>query len=168
MRAVPIKLRRLYTQAYQSFIFNRSLSLAMAKGLQLARLEPGDNWSEGLEGGLIVSAVHGVGEPSPAGAIPMVQLAGYSYRSYGSRFDASVEEVMEQEEVDAGDFYIKEMQEVSVEGGFRRPHLAVRDTSFGVSGTKAALKFTLGRGQYATVLLREVIKPTSPFESGLA
>ena len=60
------------------------------------------------------------------------------------------------------------MQELSAEGGFRRPHLAVADPTWTVEGSTATLAFTLGRGQYATVLLREVLKPEDPVSAGLA
>ncbi len=168
LRAVPVKLRRLYVQAYQSFIFNRTLSLALAKGLDISRYEPGDNWSEASEDGLATSRVHGVREQASPSAIPMVQLAGFAYRNYGSRFDSCLEEVMVQERVLAKEFYVKQMQEVSTEGGFRRPHLVVWDASYACEGDRADLSFSLARGQYATVLLREVMKPVDPVVSGLA
>ena len=168
LRAVPVKLRRLYVQAYQSFLFNRTLSLALAKGLDISRCESGDNWSEVSEDGLATSRVHGVREHVSPLAVPMVQLAGFAYRNYGSRFDLCLEEVMAQERVSAKEFYVKQMQEVSAEGGFRRPHLAVGDASYACAGDKADLSFTLARGQYATVLLREVMKPADSVAAGLA
>ena len=168
LRAVPMKLRRLYVQAYQSFIFNRTLSLALVKGLDISTYESGDNWSEASEDGLATSLVHGVREHAPPSAVPMVQLAGFAYRNYGSRFDSCLEEVMTQEQVTAREFYVKQMQEVSAEGGFRRPHLAVGDASYVCAGDRADLSFTLAKGQYATVLLREVMKPPDPVVGGLA
>jgi tRNA pseudouridine13 synthase len=168
LRAVPMKLRRLYVQAYQSFLFNRTLSLALAKGFDISGYESGDNWSEVSEDGLATSRVHGVMERAPTSAVPMVQLAGFAYRSYGSRFDSCLEEVMAQERVSAKEFYVKQMQEVSAEGGFRRPHLAVRDATYACAGDRTDLSFTLAKGQYATVLLREVMKPADPVVGGLA
>jgi len=167
MRAVPMKLRRLFVQAYQSFIFNRTLSLALAKGLDISKYESGDNWSEASEDGMTTSQVHGVREQAPPSAVPMVQLAGFAYRNYRSRFDSCLEEVMTQELVSAKDFYVEQMQEVSAEGGFRRPHLAVGDATYSCAGDRADLSFTLARGQYATVLLREVIKPADSVVAGL-
>lgn len=167
LRAVPVKLRRLYVQAYQSFIFNRTLSLALARGLDISRYEPGDNWSEASEDGLVAGRVHGVKEQVTSSPVPMVQLVGFAYRNYGSRFDSCLEDVMAQENVTPREFYVKEMQEVSAEGGFRRPHLAVAETSYECRADRADLSFTLARGQYATVLLREIIKPTGPDMGGL-
>jgi tRNA pseudouridine13 synthase len=116
LRVVPMKLRRLYAEAYQSFLFNRTLSLALAKGFDISEYESGDNWSEVSEDGLATSRVHGVSERAPPSAVPMVQLAGFAYRNYGSRFDSCLEEVMAHERVSAKEFYVKQMQEVSAEG----------------------------------------------------
>jgi tRNA pseudouridine13 synthase len=75
---------------------------------------------------------------------------------------------MDDEGVSAKEFYIKEMQEGSAEGGFRPAHLLVSEPGFEVTGTDASLSFMLAKGQYATVLLREIIKPSDPRKSGLA
>jgi tRNA pseudouridine13 synthase len=168
VRAVPLRLRRLYVQAYQSWIFNKTLSGALRKGEDISKVRRGDNWATVSEGGLMASSVHGAKETPAGGSVPMVQLVGYAYRDYGSRFDPLINEILRGEGVSPGQFYVKEMQEVSSEGGFRRPHLAIRDASWAVSGRTATLRFTLAKGQYATVLLREVIKPRDPGASGLA
>lgn len=168
LRAVPLKLRRLYVQAYQSAIFNKTLSVAIARGEDISVLGRGDNWAEVSADGLVTSRVMGVNDPPAERAVPMVQVVGYAFRDYGSRFDACVKEAMKDERVTPSQFYVREVQEVSSEGGFRRPHLAVRDASWRVEGDTAHLGFTLGRGQYATVLLREIIKPSDPAAAGLA
>jgi tRNA pseudouridine13 synthase len=169
IRAVPLRLRRFYVQAYQSFLFNWALSMAVNSGEDISRAAPGDNWSDPKEsGGLVTTQVHGVKEPASSRGIPMIQIVGYAFRDYGSRFDRLTREVMTQEGVSAKDFYISELQEVSAEGGFRRPHLALADPSCQEVGDSFRLGFTLGRGQYATVLLREVVKPRDPLTSGFA
>jgi len=168
LRRVPIKLRRLYVQAYQSYIFNKSLSRAVADGEDISKLEPGDNWAETSGDGLLTSAPRGVRDRPTGRAVPMVQVVGYAFRDYGSRFDRCIKAVLETEGVNPGSFYVKRMQEVSAEGGFRRPHLAMMNPSWSLDGSTATLEFTLGKGQYATVLVREVLKPRDPTASGLA
>ncbi len=168
LRAVPVRLRRLYVQAYQSWIFNRTISGALLAGLDISKLERGDNWAVVSGDGLVTGAVGGVKDPPREGAVPMVQLVGFAYRDYGSRFDALINEVLKADGVDPGMFYVKELQEVSAEGGFRRPHMAVGAPSWSVADGTAKLKFTLAKGQYATVLLREMIKPRDPMAAGLA
>jgi tRNA pseudouridine13 synthase len=166
MRGISISLRRLYTQAYQSYIFNRTLSLALQRELDISRVEKGDNWGEVSDDRLRLKKAHGVREAMLDGAVPLVQLVGYAYRNYGSRFDRCVEDVLQSEGVSARDFYVKEMQEVSVEGGFRRPHMTVMDSSYSVNSESAIMEFTLARGEYATVLIREALKPADPALAG--
>lgn len=168
LRAVPLTLRRLYVHAYQSMIFNKTLSKALLKGDDFSKLQEGDNWAEVSEGGLVTGPVRGLKDPPAAAAIPMVQVVGYAFRNYGSRFDDLIMEALEVEGVAPRQFYVEEMQEVSAEGGFRRPHLAIGDASWKVEGDAAYLKFTLAKGQYATVLLREIIKSEDPEMAGLA
>jgi len=168
LRAVPVRLRRLYVQAYQSMLFNRTLSRALARGEDIALAAPGDNWAEVSADGLVASRVMGVRDPQAPGAIPMVQMVGYAFRDYGSRFDACVAEALEGEGVAPRDFYVEEMQEVSGEGGFRRAHLAIREASWKVDDRAVRLSFTLARGQYATVLLREITKPGDPEAAGIS
>jgi len=167
LRRVPIKLRRLYVQAYQSYLFNRTLSRALAGEEDISRMKPGDNWAGTSPDGLVTSAPRGVRDTPTARAVPMVQTVGYAFRDYGSRFDRCVAEVLKSEGTNPRSFYVKEMQEISAEGGFRRPHVALLDPSWSVEGSRASMKFTLGKGQYATILIREVVKPTDPAASGL-
>lgn len=168
LRAIPVNLRRLYVEAYQSSIFNGTMSEAIARGEDISKPQPRDNWAEVSEEGIVTSEVHGVREEPAIKGVPMVQLVGYATRDYGSRFDACVNFMLDREDIRAKDFYVKEMQEVSAEGGFRRPHMAIKDSQWTVKDNTAFLKFTLARGQYATVLLREIIKPGDPASAGLA
>ncbi len=167
LRAVPIRLRRLYVQAYQSFLFNRTLSRFLGEGGDISAAVPGDNWCE-LQDGIVPGRVAGVKEGPKPGSAPMVQMAGYAFRNYGSRLDACAVRVMEEEGVGPRDFYVNEMQEVSAEGGFRLARMTVKNAECEASGGTARLRFALGKGQFATVLLREVLKPDDPESSGLA
>ena len=58
-------------------------------------------------------------------ALPFV---GYSYYKK-TRFDYQISKILEQEEVSPKDFFIKEMQEVSNEGGFRQAAIHCFDYS---------------------------------------
>jgi tRNA pseudouridine13 synthase len=166
IRRISITLRRLYVQAFQSYLFNRTVSIAMKGGVDIWRLAAGDNWGTLAGDGLNVAKVHGVKDPAAEGGVPLVQVAGYAYRNYGSRFDACLEEAMRDQEVQPREFFVREMQEVSSEGGFRRPHLAVIGARSARHEDDVELDFTLPRGGYATVLLREIIKPADPFLCG--
>ena len=166
LRSVHVRLRRFYVHAYQSFIFNRTLSLAVEEGEDISSFKEGDNWCETTPDGLGTKRVRGVRDEAPAGAIPLVQIPGFAWRDYGSRFDSYASRVMRDDGLEGRQFYVEEVQEVSAEGGFRRPHLPVSEAKVSVDGDSATLGFTLGRGSYATVLLREIVKPEDPDEAG--
>jgi tRNA pseudouridine13 synthase len=70
---------------------------------------------------------------------------------------------MNTEGITPKEFYIKEMQELSAQGGFRQAPLWCKDFSFKGSLT---VSFNLPKGSYATTLLRELMKPEDPVRAG--
>jgi tRNA pseudouridine13 synthase len=165
-RALPLAIRRFFVHAYQSYLFNRSLTKALLASLDISSAVSGDNWSQLAPDGLTVGEVRGAKEEPIEGALPLIQLVGYAYRDYGSRFDRAVMEVLEEEGVTPREFYVKDAQEVSAEGGFRRAPLTATGLGYQISGMNATLSFTLARGEYATTLLREILKPSDPSSTG--
>ena len=71
IRAIPVSLRRFYIQAYQSFIFNQSLSAAFMDGENLFEAQTGDVCFD--HNGIIGKYVKGMDQYL---ALPFV---GYSY-----------------------------------------------------------------------------------------
>ncbi len=168
LRKISIPIRRLLVNSYQAYLFNLALSRAVAEGVDIANARSGDNWAQLKEGGLTVGRVHGVKEevPGQGTAIPLIQIVGYAYRNYGSRFDGVLARVIQEEGVSPGSFYIKEAEEMSSEGGFRPAPLLSGDLSCVREERGFVLEFSLGKGEYATVLLREVLKPEEPKFAG--
>lgn len=153
IRAIPISLRRFYIQAYQSFLFNQSLSSAFSDGENLFESQQSDICFD-LHG-IIGKYVKGLDQRL---ALPFV---GYSYYKK-TRFDYQISKILEQEEITPKDFFIKEMQEVSNEGGFRQTVMHCSDYSL----HNTTIEFSLSRGSFATILLREVMKPKDPMIAG--
>jgi tRNA pseudouridine13 synthase len=153
LRAVPVSLRRFYIQAYQSFIFNQSLSSAFLDGENLFEAQSGDVCFD--HHGIIGKFVKGMNQHL---ALPFV---GYSYYKK-TRFDFQISKILEQEEISPKDFFIKEMQEASSEGGFRQA--AINCSNYSANGN--VVEFSLSRGSFATILLREIMKPKDPILAG--
>ncbi len=153
IRAIPLQLRRFYIQAYQSFLFNQSLSMAFSDGENMFEAQPSDVCFD-LKG-VIGKYIKGLDQHL---ALPFV---GYSYYKK-TRFDYQISKVLKQEEVSPKDFFIKEMQEVSNEGGFRQATIHCYD----YSSHDNTIEFSLSRGSFATIVLREIMKPTDPIEAG--
>jgi len=153
IRSIPVSLRRFYIQAYQSFIFNQSLSSAFLYGENLFEAESGDVCFD--FNGVIGKYVEGMDQYL---ALPFV---GYSYYKK-TRFDYHISEILDREEISPKDFFIKEMQEVSSEGGFRQAAIHCSD----YSTHENTVEFSLSRGSFATILLREIMKPQDPIVAG--
>jgi len=153
IRQIPLPLRRFYIQAYQSFLFNHTLSSAFLDGENLFEPQEGDVCFDFK--GIIGKYIRGADQRL---AIPFV---GYSYYKK-TRFDYQISKILEFEEISPKDFYIKEMQEVSNEGGFRQA--AISCSNYSSEGND--VEFTLSRGSFATILLREIMKPEDPLNAG--
>ena len=153
IRAIPVSLRRFYIQAYQSFIFNQSLSAAFLDGEDLFEAQTGDVCFD--HNSIIGKYVKGMDQNL---ALPFV---GYSYYKK-TRFDFQISKILQQEEISPKDFFIKEMQEASSEGGFRQAAIHCSD----YSAHDNVVEFSLSRGSFATILLREIMKPQDPMLAG--
>ena len=70
--------------------------------------------------------------------------------------------MLDSEGVEPRDFFIKEMQEVSDQGGFRQAAVQCSDYRADAS----AVEFSLSRGSFATMVLREIMKPEDPIAAG--
>ncbi|MEK6877550.1 MAG: tRNA pseudouridine(13) synthase TruD, partial [Thermoproteota archaeon] len=153
MRGIPLTIRRFFVQAFQSYIFNRTISTAFEYGDELFLPKSGDVCYDKKN---ILGRFEN--DPNQRLAIPLV---GYSY-SKKNRFDYQISKILDDEQIHAKDFFSKTMQEVSNEGGFRQA--TIKCENFSVS--EPTVSFTLSRGSYATILLREIMKPQDPIKAG--
>jgi len=153
IRALPLNIRRFFVQAYQSFLFNKTLSLAFADGEEMFRAIPGDICYDKL--GNVGKFTNDFGQRL---AVPFI---GYSYYKK-TRFHYQISKILDSEEISPKDFFLKEMQEISNEGGFRNSSIVCSDFSI----QQDWISFRLSRGSFATIVLREIIKPDDPILAG--
>ncbi|MEM2760515.1 MAG: tRNA pseudouridine(13) synthase TruD [Nitrososphaerales archaeon] len=162
IRRLPVTIRRLFVQAYQSYLFNRSLSIAIKRGYDTAVPTDGD-----ICFNIANNRVIGIKRFARNDAyvqVPAIPMVGYAFRD-DNKFSSIVKQVMSEENISKDDFYVREMQEVSVEGGLRQASLFCNDFSYTLNES-LKLQFGLCKGCYATVLLRELMKPTDPIAAG--
>jgi tRNA pseudouridine13 synthase len=182
-RELPLKLRKLFVQAYQSFLFNKFLSERIKRGLRLNEAQVGDYVVKLDDQGLPTTEFTQVtneslqliketlNEGSMRVAIPLVGFKQPPSQGVQGEIE---QEILEAENVDPQDFQISFMPEVSAPGMLRS--ILVPATNFSVekasgdsvnpSKRKTRLGFTLHRGSYATVLLREFMKPRDLIKAG--
>ena len=153
IRSIPLSLRRFYIQAYQSFLFNKTLSLAYEFEEELFLPTTDDVCFD--KNSMLGKFEN---DPNQRLAIPLI---GHSYYKK-SRFDYYIKKILDDELLTPKDFFIKDFQEISVDGGFRNASINYLNLNI----NENLIKFQLSRGSYATIILREILKPENPLDSG--
>lgn len=182
-RRLPLRLRVLFVQAYQSFLFNEFLSERIKRGIELSRVSVGDF--------VVLFDEHGLpsvkGELASVGnleelndsvvkgrACVAVPLVGFRQSLSGGVQGEIEQSVLAREDADGVNFESSIMPEVSVPGGLRAVLTPLIDFSLDEpvadsvdsSQSQLRLRFTLRKSSYATVVLREFMKPKNPVEAG--
>ena len=153
IREIPLQMRRFYVQAYQSYIFNKTLSMAFEYEEELFHPKESDVcYDRTSQLGKFQN------EPDQRLTVPLV---GHSYFKK-TRFDYYIQKILEQEEISPSMFLIKDFQEISVEGGFRNASMQCG----GFQASSNMIEFQLSRGSYATIVIREILKPEDPLSCG--
>ena len=182
-RELPRRLRKLFVQAYQSYLFNRFLSERIRRNIPLNEPQVGDyvirldehrlpteepaqvtatnlqRMEEALKEGKICVAAPLVGMKQP----PSEGLQGEIEN-----------EILETENLAPKNFQVSFMPEATALGRVRAILNPVRnivqeeisEDSENPDKQMIKLGFTLNRGSYATVLLREFMKPQDLIEAG--
>ncbi len=183
-RKLPLKLRQLFPQAYQAYLFNKFLSRRIMCGLPLNRTEVGDYVVNVERSRLPMVRMYKIvrsqklGEFNQAVKNGRMQLAlpiiGFK-QSTSQGVQGEIEkEILEEEGITPERFKISLMPETSVKGELRTVLAQLREYCLCKIGRDAAnpskyfvkLCFTLLRGSYATVFLREIMKPRNPIKAG--
>ena len=162
LRALPITLRKLFVNAYQSLLFNKSLSRRILRGNPITRPVTGDLCYDYRRKRITTQKY------DSSFVVPALQVIGFGYKKLDGEQTEVDEEIMKEEEITPKMFYIKEMPEISCKGGIRRACLTFWDLSTEIlrERKEILLSFKLSKGEYATTLLREIIKPRSPIKQG--
>ncbi len=162
LRSVPINIRRLFVHAYQAYMFNQTLSGIIEDGESINNCSKNDFCFK-LENSLTLGKLLKYTGEDSSNLVPAMHLPGYSFKVPEGRFERNLSLIMKEENISPKDFYLKEMQELSVEGGFRQLPLLVNDFSY---SDNLLISFKIPIGSYATILLRELMKPMDPIKSG--
>jgi tRNA pseudouridine13 synthase len=183
-RRLPIKLQALFVQAYQSYLFNRFLSARVKNGFSLNRAEVGDFVVNVERSGLsMVNIVKVANEENLAKINALIKadrmrvalpLIGVKQNISQGIMGQIEKQVLEEESAESENFRVEAVREMRKRGRLRPivtpimnfKLLDVLNSAVNSKEYQADLKFMLLRGSYATVLLREIMKPTDPIQAG--
>ena len=183
-KRLPIRLQELFVQAYQSYLFNRFLSERIRNGFSLNKAEVGDylvNVERSelpmIKTGKIAGAdaLAETNESIKTGRMRIAMpLVGIKQRLSQGTMGQIEKQILEAEGIKTEDFRIDAIPEISRRGELRTVTAPTENFKLrGISTTadnlkehQAELEFMLLRGSYATVLLREIMKPHNPISAG--
>jgi tRNA pseudouridine13 synthase len=183
-RRLPVKLQALFVQAYQSYLFNRFLSERVKNGFSLNKAEIGDYVVNVERSGLPMfhtvkftdsENVSEVNKLVNAGRMQVaLPLIGVKQRLSQGVMEQIERQILEEENVETRNFRVNGVREMNRRGGLRAVATPVRSFKLhGVSASatkkrthRADLSFMLLRGSYATLFLREIMKPSDPMKAG--
>jgi tRNA pseudouridine13 synthase len=182
-RKLPVKLRMLFPQAYQSYFFNKFLSRRIKCGVKLNEAEVGDYVVHVEISGLPTHTMYKIAGRTVAEVNKAIQagrmyvaipLIGFGQRPSQGPQGEIERQILEEEDVSSEDFKIAAMPEISARGRLRTAITPLNDFSLtGISDDsaepprcKAKAGFMLHRGSYATIFLRELMKTPNPIKAG--
>ena len=182
-RKLPLKLCKLFVQAYQSFLYNKFLSQRSGKGVPLNKAQIGDYVIK-LDSHELPTAsftqvtaqsLQSIQKATDENRMRMViPLIGFK-QHLSSGIQGEIEkEILETENLTFEDFKVSSMPQISAPGGLRIILTPIINLSIGELSEDLAnpssqvlkLGFMLHRGSYATVLLREFMKPRDLIKAG--
>ena len=176
-KTLPFKLQELFVQAYESYLFNKALSARMAQTALMNVAQIGDYAvsveRSGLPSKSMFKVVTGENLSEINSSIQLgkmrIALPLIGYKQSPSRgMQGEIEKrVLDEEGVSPKEFYVAKMPEVSSKGGLRVASTPIEsfcvnkvsENSEVLHGNEAKVSFMLHRGSYATMLLREIMKP---------
>ena len=182
-QSLPTKLQELFVQAHQSYLFNRFLSERIKQGYFLNKAEIGD-FVVGVErSGIPVTKmakivtsenIAEINEQIKTGKMRVgLPILGVKQRLSQGVMGQIEKQVLDEEEINLESLQVNELSRGAGRGGLRAAITLMKD--FEVknisdmekkSDCQVELSFMLLRGSYATVLLREIMKPADPIEAG--
>jgi tRNA pseudouridine13 synthase len=183
-KRLPIKLQALFVQAYQSYLFNRFLSERIRNGFALNTAEVGDYMVNVERSGLPMiktgkmadaATLAETNESIKTGKMRIaLPLVGIKQRFSQGVMGQIEKQILEAEGIKTENFKIDAIPMISGRGELRAivspiKNFRVHNISRIADNLKehqAELEFMLLRGSYATVLLREIMKPHNPISAG--
>jgi len=182
-RRLPKHLCNLFLQAYQSYLFNRFLSQRLLRKIAINTPQIGDYVVKTDSNGLPTKSYEkatlkniedlrkAVKQEVMYVAIPLIGFKQSSSEGLQGKIEQSI---LEDEKITQNNFHVSSMPEISAPGKLRAALTPIIDFNsekpikdeFNLRNKKLRISFTLHRGSYATVVLRELMKSYNLIKAG--
>ncbi len=164
---IPPRLLTLHVHSFQSYLFNRTLSKRVKLGMSVSSPEVGDflikldethsgrdTWLYVTESTFtdrqlqVESGEYGLALP----------ILGYSTRLPPTKQTELAKEVLKEEEVQLTDFRNPDIRALDSPGGLHLTSIAIPDLETSCTDDGLLMRFSLRKGSYATIVMREIMK----------
>ncbi|MFW9843196.1 MAG: tRNA pseudouridine(13) synthase TruD [Candidatus Thorarchaeota archaeon] len=161
------RILTLMVHAYQSFLFNQLLSKRVRSNISHVIPEPGDflialdETHSGRDSWLYVTEStleerrQQVSDMEYALALPS---PGYGTRLPPTKQSEMLKEILSSEGIEFKDFRNPHMRSIDAPGGLHRASITLSGWEASIQDEGLLVKFSLRKGSYATVVLRELMK----------
>ncbi len=175
LRRLPQDLLKLYIESYQSYLFNKELSMRIEKGISIVEAVEGDYVAildhRGLPTRHVIyvsskSILEKVNQKIREGKMClMLPVPGYSTRIMPGPQGQILSDIIKREGISLEMFRIREIPEADCPGTFRQASVSPI-VEYYEKNMNLRIVFRLVRGSYATVFIREIVKPSDPRIAG--
>jgi len=154
LKILPLRLLRMYVNAYQSYLWNKTVAMYLEKVGKVLKKVP---YSEGEL--LFVSNPEKFKELK-------IPLVGFGHEDLDdNEVQEIIDGIMEEENISYSDFIIKQIPELTLEGELRNVFVVVKDMKIAKTmkdelndgKKKVKVSFTLPKGSYATLVIKRII-----------
>lgn len=180
---LPFKLQRLFVQAYQSYLYNLFLSERLGQGFSFKKATVGDfvvnierSGLPMLQTGKLVDIenLEKINKLIELGKMQIVlPLVGFKQGFSAGKIGEMQKHIFEREGITPENFRVKQIPRISAKGSLRTIITPLKNFKLNKvlsesnrSEKQMNLSFMLHRGSYATLLLREILKPSNPINAG--
>ncbi|MBU0459933.1 MAG: tRNA pseudouridine(13) synthase TruD [Nanoarchaeota archaeon] len=149
LRILPLRLLRMYVNAYQSYLWNETLAIYLKDKENTTEI----NYSQGL--------FYFTNKKEDL----KIPLIGFIEPETNPKIKAIIIKLIKKENIDYKDFIIKQIPELSLEGEERQAFVEIKDLEIGKLEQdelnhykhKIKIKFSLSKGSYATMVIRKLL-----------
>jgi len=155
LKLLPIRLLKMYVNAYQSYLWNETLIQYL---LEKGRVEKEVRYSLGK--------FVFVENPEKYCTLEIPLIGGGDITSTDERINEIISKILHRENLTPADFVIKQIRELTQIGEFRKAFIEVKDLRIGMAQKdefnpgkkKVKVSFFLPKGSYATIAIRAIIE----------
>jgi len=145
LKIIPFKLLKLYIHSYQSYLFNKTLEQYIE-----------NNNKNSINGFKNIENNY----------IEKIPIIGFGTEIKNNNIKKIINKILKEEKLDFRDFIIRQIPELSSEGGERNIFIKIKDfkiikqekDELNTNKEKITVKFSLPKGSYATVLIDLLFK----------